>query len=409
MKDKMQKGIKWMLWGLLTLLFLAGLGGCQGSSGEGQKEEGNTKTAAADALSETTRLPDDGVITAEQLMTVAGTEGTYRFTGTTDEGVSYVWSYDAKLIRNPQDQHLKVEVSDEETKEVMRAANDAQVGIGIALETMNLAAPARLELTLTEKWDADAVIFCKYQDGKALRIANAEVLEGTRDGKEVTVLTFPVTVTGDVFYLVGGNTKAGEDTQQTAVNETDGTENGQTGEGNAGTEGSSENTGGSQGDDSQNGGSQEANQNGGQDNGNQDGRNEEALTCTISIQCGTILDNWDDLKQSKAEFVPADGWILYPSTVEFAEGDTVFDVLKAACQAAGIQMESSWTPMYNSYYVEGINQLYEFDCGSNSGWMYRVNGWHPNYGSSSYAVSNGDKIEWVYTCDLGVDVGGGQF
>lgn len=36
-----------------------------------------------------------------------------------------------------------------------------------------------------------------------------------------------------------------------------------------------------------------------------------AMTCTFSIECSTILNNWDDLKESKAEFVPADGWILY--------------------------------------------------------------------------------------------------
>ncbi len=40
--------------------------------------------------------------------------------------------------------------------------------------------------------------------------------------------------------------------------------------------------------------------------------------------------------------------------------------------------------MYNSYYVEGIGNLYEFDCGKESGWMYKVNGRFPNYGCSSY-------------------------
>ncbi len=39
--------------------------------------------------------------------------------------------------------------------------------------------------------------------------------------------------------------------------------------------------------------------------------------------------------------------------------------------------------------------------------MYRVNGWFPNYGCSRYAVQAGDVIEWMYTCDLGSDVGGG--
>ena len=55
--------------------------------------------------------------------------------------------------------------------------------------------------------------------------------------------------------------------------------------------------------------------------------------------------------------------------------------------------------MYNSYYVEGIGNLYEFDCGSESGWMYKVNGWFPNYGCSSYTLSDGDVIVWCYTCN----------
>ena len=63
--------------------------------------------------------------------------------------------------------------------------------------------------------------------------------------------------------------------------------------------------------------------------------------------------------------------------------------------------------MYNSAYIEGINNLYEFDCGELSGWMYSVNDWYPNYGCSCYTVQPGDVICWVYTCDLGQDVGGG--
>ena len=132
-------------------------------------------------------------------------------------------------------------------------------------------------------------------------------------------------------------------------------------------------------------------------------------TCTISIECSTILNNWDNLTQSKAEFVPSNGWILYPSEVEFTPGETVFDVLKRVCADTGIHMSSRYTPMYGSYYIEGINQLYEFDCGQYSGWMYRVNGWYPNYGCSSYDVEDGDNIEWKYTCDLGVDIGGGEY
>lgn len=135
----------------------------------------------------------------------------------------------------------------------------------------------------------------------------------------------------------------------------------------------------------------------------------DVLECTIEIRCDTILDNMGNLTAGKETYVPANGCILSTSTVEFEKGETVYDVLSRVCSYAGIQMEASWTPLYNSYYVEGINNLYEFDCGNQSGWMYKVNGWFPNYGCSSYYLEDGDTIVWTYTCNgLGADVGGGM-
>ena len=132
-----------------------------------------------------------------------------------------------------------------------------------------------------------------------------------------------------------------------------------------------------------------------------------AHTCTISIECKTILDHMDWLDPEKVELVPEDGIILAPVTVTFYEGESVFNVLQRTCRQNGIHMEFENTPMYNSAYIEGIHNLYEFDCGELSGWMYSVNGWFPNYGCSRYALQAGDVIRWVYTCDLGYDVGGG--
>ena len=97
--------------------------------------------------------------------------------------------------------------------------------------------------------------------------------------------------------------------------------------------------------------------------------------------------------------------ILKKTTVSFTTGESVFDILKTICGEKGIQISSKYTPLYDSYYVEGINQLYELDCGKNSGWMYSVNGTFPNYGASAYKPKDGDVILWVYTCDLGNDVG----
>ena len=130
--------------------------------------------------------------------------------------------------------------------------------------------------------------------------------------------------------------------------------------------------------------------------------------CRTPSVCSTILNNLSQLDGNKAELVTSNGVILPKQTVTFYEGESVFDVLQRLCRDKSIHMESSWTPIYNSAYIEGIHNLYEFDCGSLSGWMYRVNGWYPNYGCSRYQLEQGDVVEWRYTCDLGKDIGGGN-
>lgn len=130
-------------------------------------------------------------------------------------------------------------------------------------------------------------------------------------------------------------------------------------------------------------------------------------TCTISISCETILGN-DKCAESKKALVPEDGIILPATEVTFSDGESVYDVLRRVCKANKIHMESSFTPVYNSAYIEGIHNLYEFDVGKLSGWMYNVNGWYPNYGCSRYQVKDGDVVEWRYTCDLGYDLGSGM-
>ena len=136
----------------------------------------------------------------------------------------------------------------------------------------------------------------------------------------------------------------------------------------------------------------------------------EPVTVTISIRCDTLSSDMSKLTNpSIASYIPSNGVILATTTYKGTTDNTVFDVLNTVCRNNGIQLESSYTPMYESYYVEGINYLYEFDGGQGSGWMYKVNGWFPNYGCSSYYLTDGEVIEWVYTCDYGADVGGKVF
>ena len=136
-------------------------------------------------------------------------------------------------------------------------------------------------------------------------------------------------------------------------------------------------------------------------------RAEASWSCMLSISCETVLENLDAGEPEKRELVPDDGWILPPTQIVFSEGESAFDVLRRVCREQNIHMEFSESPVYQTAYIEGIGNLYEFDCGELSGWMYCVNNWFPNYGCSLYQLQDGDVVQWLYTCDLGNDIGGG--
>lgn len=139
--------------------------------------------------------------------------------------------------------------------------------------------------------------------------------------------------------------------------------------------------------------------------GNNNSNAPKAKYCTIEIRCDTILNNMDNLTPGIDKYVPSNGVILAPTKVEIIDGENVFEVLKKVTRNKKIQMEFRNDPVYGGAYIKGINHIYEKACGDNSGWMYKVNGIFPNYGCQKYTVKDGDKISWVYTCDLGRDVG----
>lgn len=125
---------------------------------------------------------------------------------------------------------------------------------------------------------------------------------------------------------------------------------------------------------------------------------------TISITCHTILNNLDKVSDNKKGIIPSNGVILSQKQVEINDGDTVFDVLLRETRKQRIHMDFVESPVYGSAYIKGINNIYEFDAGELSGWMYSVNGFFPNYGCSIYNLNDGDVIQWMYTCDLGKDL-----
>ncbi len=137
----------------------------------------------------------------------------------------------------------------------------------------------------------------------------------------------------------------------------------------------------------------------------EEGQAEQEANCRISIRCATVLNHLDWLDPDKVELIPADGVLLGEREVELEEGESAFSLLQRVTRAEGIHLEASFTPGTGSAYVEGIGNLYEFDCGQQSGWLYLVNGVSPGCSCSEYLLQPGDRVEWAYTCNMGADVG----
>lgn len=125
-------------------------------------------------------------------------------------------------------------------------------------------------------------------------------------------------------------------------------------------------------------------------------KTETVGTVSLTIRCDTVAG------KSDSEYIPEDGIVLETTEFEIEENDTVYDILVEAAKKYQIQMEN--TGAEGMVYIAGINYLYEFDFGDLSGWMYFVNDEEPSVGCDDYVLKDGDKIEWLYTCELGNDL-----
>ncbi|MBQ2753356.1 MAG: DUF4430 domain-containing protein [Firmicutes bacterium] len=123
---------------------------------------------------------------------------------------------------------------------------------------------------------------------------------------------------------------------------------------------------------------------------------EEHFFCSLKISCEELVDNEELLDKPKREFVPEDGIIFYGENIAFSDGDTVFDILQDIVTRNNIQMEYVSSVVYDSAYIEGINNIYELDAGPMSGWTYTVNGNYPDCGTNKYVLENGDSILFSY-------------
>ncbi len=113
---------------------------------------------------------------------------------------------------------------------------------------------------------------------------------------------------------------------------------------------------------------------------------------TLSIRCDVIANQSDDAH------IPKDGVVLHNITCSIENGDTVYDVLVESAKSHQIPID------HRNGYIRGIAHIYEMDHGDLSGWMYHVNGEETSVACDQYTLSDGDTIEWLYTCEIGQDL-----
>ncbi len=122
---------------------------------------------------------------------------------------------------------------------------------------------------------------------------------------------------------------------------------------------------------------------------------EDAIgSVTLTIRCDKVA--------GRAVYIPADGVLLPETSFPIAAGDTVYTVLTDAARAHALHMEASGAQ--GLMYIHGIGNIYEFDFGDLSGWLYTVNGETYSVGVDQYALQPGDKVEFHYTLELGKDL-----
>lgn len=95
--------------------------------------------------------------------------------------------------------------------------------------------------------------------------------------------------------------------------------------------------------------------------------------------------------------------IAPPTTVPIDSNATVLSASIKGLQANRLAYQTSGSGA--GTYITSINNLAQLDNGPLSGWLYKVNNTFPSEGPGSYKVKPGDTITWVYTNDLGKDVG----
>ena len=137
---------------------------------------------------------------------------------------------------------------------------------------------------------------------------------------------------------------------------------------------------------------------------------------TVTFRLIGSLQATQDVNLTTDSYLPEYVTWIPTTKYELASNATVYDLFTEALSDAGltsIGAESNYVKTIYAPSCLGGYALSEFTNGKNSGWMYTINGSHPNYGLKEQTLKDGDMVVWHYVNDYSHEVsdwnGGSQY
>ena len=119
------------------------------------------------------------------------------------------------------------------------------------------------------------------------------------------------------------------------------------------------------------------------------------------------LEATQDVDLTNDSYLPEYVTWVPTATYALAENATVYDLFTEAMSDAGLRYigaESNYVSTIYAPSCMGSYALSEFTNGKKSGWMYTVNGSHPNQGLKNWTLKDGDVVVWHYVNDYSHEV-----
>ena len=143
---------------------------------------------------------------------------------------------------------------------------------------------------------------------------------------------------------------------------------------------------------------------------------EKAITDLDAVKPGDIevtfrligaLEATQDVDLTTDSYLPEYVTWVPTTTYALAENATVYDLFTEAMSDAGLRYIGAESNYVSTIYAPsclGGYALSEFTNGKKSGWMYTVNGTHPNQGLKNWTLKDGDVVIWHYVNDYSHEV-----